>query len=126
MKKIKLESRIVIGILFILTLISIALTSYYSYNLHHSFDLSSKLQEKRTKSIILADELRQSSDDLTNFARMYAITEDLRYKLIYNRIIDIRNGKEVRPPGYQEVYWDLQVLNTKGINLFTVIVDSGS
>lgn len=123
MKKIKLESRVVIGILFILTLISIALTSYYSYNLHHSFDLSSKLQEKRTKSIILADELRQSSDDLTNFARMYAITGDPKYKLIYNRIIDIRNGKEVRPPGYQEVYWDLQVLNTKGINLFTVIVD---
>lgn len=124
MKKIlRIESAWVISGLFILSLFSTAMTLYYSYRLNLSLDENIKFQENRTQSILLADELRQSSDDLTNFARMYAITEEIRYKLIYNRIIDIRNGKETRPPGYQEVYWDLEVLSPNSLNMFTVIVD---
>jgi len=123
MKRIRFESKFIIGTLFVLTLLTISLTTFFSYKLHQSFTQSTKLQDKRTHSIVLADELRQSSDDLTNFARMYAVTEDPRYKLVYNRIIDIRNGDEIRPPGYQEIYWDLEVLNTNGVNLFTVCVD---
>ncbi len=98
-KFLKLESKIIIGALFGLTLVTIGVAAFYSYRLHNSFNHSTELQKKRTESIVLADELRQSSDDLTNFARMYAVTEDPKYKLIYNRIIDIRNGKETRPPG---------------------------
>ena len=120
---LRIESKIIIGSLFGMTLFTIGTAAFYSYRLHNSFNHSTELQERRTKSIVLADELRQSSDDLTNFARMYAITEDPKYKLIYNRIIDIRNGMVTRPPGYQEVYWDLAVVNTNGINLFTVVVD---
>ena len=123
MKRVKLESRIIIGALFALTIISIVLTSYYSYQVYDSFKNVKKLQEKRIRSITLADELRQSSDDLTNFARMYAITGNKQYKFIYNRIIDIRNGTETRPPGYENIYWDLNVLNLDGLNLFTVAVD---
>ena len=123
MKAIKFESRLVAGILFALTLTSITLVSYYSYEVYRSFSRSTELQEKRSRSIALANELRQSSDDLTNFARMYAITEDKQYKFIYNRIIDIRNGIETRPPGYQDIYWDLNVLSLDGLNLFTVMID---
>jgi signal transduction histidine kinase len=123
MKDVKFESKIVSGILFVLTLISIILTSYYSYEVYQSFNRSTLLQEKRAQSIELADELRQSSDDLTNFARMYAVTGDKKYKFIYNRIISIRDGTEIRPPEYQDINWDLNVLNQDGINLFTVVVD---
>ena len=62
--------------------------------------------DMRHQSFLLADELRQSSDDLTRMARTYVITGDVRYKLAYQAILEIRNGKQPRPGGYQNVYWD--------------------
>ena len=39
----------------------------------------------------LADELRQSSDDLTRMARTYAVTGNEKYQKFFNRILTIRN-----------------------------------
>ncbi|MGI9372907.1 MAG: adenylate/guanylate cyclase domain-containing protein [Hyphomicrobiales bacterium] len=66
-------------------------------------------EERRYDSYLLADELRQSSDDLTRFVRTYAMTGDARYKDYYRKILNIRNGKSARPEGYGGVYWDLVV-----------------
>lgn len=66
-------------------------------------------QQRRHESYQLADELRQSSDDLTRFARTYAVTGDARYEKYYWKILDIRNGVSVRPKGYEGVYWDLVI-----------------
>lgn len=66
-------------------------------------------QQRRYESYALADELRQSSDDLTRFARTFAVTGDERYRDYYHRILAIRNGESVRPEGYEGVYWDLVV-----------------
>lgn len=66
-------------------------------------------QSRRYESYLLADELRQSSDDLTRFARMYVATGEDRYLRYYWNILDIRNGKIPRPQGYEGVYWDLVV-----------------
>lgn len=66
-------------------------------------------QRRRHLSYLLADELRQSSDDLTKFARTFAVTGDTRYRDYYWRILDIRNGTSIRPEGYEGVYWDLVV-----------------
>ncbi|MGE0236859.1 hypothetical protein [Methylocystis sp.] len=54
-------------------------------------------QRRRYDTYLLADELRQSSDDLTRFARMYVATGDDRYLRYYWNILDIRNGKIPRP-----------------------------
>jgi signal transduction histidine kinase len=54
----------------------------------------------------LADELRQSSDDLTRMARTYVVTGDLRYEEYFRPILAIRNGEAPRPENYQGVYWD--------------------
>ena len=54
-----------------------------------------------------ADELRQSSDELTRYARTYANTGDSQYKDIYFRILDIRNGFAKRPADYSSIYWDI-------------------
>ena len=43
-------------------------------------------------SYLLADELRQSSDDLTRLGRTYVITKDPAYEQQYMRILAIRNG----------------------------------
>ncbi|GAA4184508.1 methyl-accepting chemotaxis protein [Shinella granuli] len=58
------------------------------------------------RSYLLADELRQSSDDLTRLVRVYASTGDTQYRDQYNRILDIRNGLAPRPLDYHRVYWD--------------------
>lgn len=53
----------------------------------------------------LAREMRQSSDDLTKYARLYAQTKNPQYKEIYQAIVDIRAGKVDRPKGYDATYW---------------------
>ncbi len=63
--------------------------------------------ELRLQSYLLADQLRQSSDDLTRMARAYAATGNPIYKQHYQEILDIRNGKRARPEHYENIYWDL-------------------
>ena len=56
-------------------------------------------QETRFLSYLLADELRQSSDDLTRLARTYVATGDSRFEDQYWAVLDVRNGKTPRPDG---------------------------
>ena len=65
-----------------------------------------KVEEQRYQSYQLADELRQSSDDLTRFARTYAITGNPVYEKYFYTILNIRDGKIARPENYQGIYWD--------------------
>src|SRR5215510_3101461 len=64
---------------------------------------------RRYHSYQLADELRQSSDDLTRMARLYAVTGEQRYREYFGRILAIRDGKAPRPLDYGNIYWDLMV-----------------
>ncbi len=64
-------------------------------------------QEQRYHSYLLADELRQSSDDLTRMARTYVVTGNKQYEKMYWDILAIRNGEKSRPQNYERVYWDL-------------------
>jgi len=64
-------------------------------------------QIQRYLSYLLADELRQSSDDLTRLARTYVVTGDDKYEKMYWDILDIRNGKKARPEHMERIYWDL-------------------
>jgi methyl-accepting chemotaxis protein len=65
------------------------------------------LQTQRYHSYLLADELRQSSDDLTRLARTYVVTGNALYKQQYMDILAIRNGEKPRPEEYHRIYWDL-------------------
>jgi methyl-accepting chemotaxis protein len=58
------------------------------------------------QSYLLADELRQSSDDLTRLGRAYVATGNPEYEREYFAILDIRNGKAPRPVAYNRIYWD--------------------
>lgn len=64
----------------------------------------------RYQSYQAADELRQSSDDLTRLGRTYVLTGDETYEKMYMDILAIRNGDKPRPQNYHTIYWDL-VLN---------------
>lgn len=57
---------------------------------------------------VLADGLRQTSDDLSRMVRLYAVTGDPVYKDYFDQILAIRNGEQARPDQYFQIpYWDL-------------------
>lgn len=65
--------------------------------------------EQRYQSYLLADELRQSSDDLSRMARTYSVSGDYNYIEMYKDILAIRNGNKPIPQTYHQIYWDLMV-----------------
>ena len=65
-----------------------------------------KAADSRYQSYLLADELRQSSDDLTRLARTYVVTGEAAYEQQYMDILAIRNGQKPRPQHYERIYWD--------------------
>lgn len=90
----------VTGGLMLLIILFFALLSHTNKSL-------SQAHLQRYMSYQLADELRQSSDDLTRLARTYVVTGDERYARQYQSIVDIRAGKQNRPQEYSRIYWDL-------------------
>jgi len=84
----------------LLLLVSFGVYVYSEKQIDHAHN-------QRYLSHDLADQLRQSSDDLTRMARTFVVTGDLRYKKYYQEILDIRNGIIPQPTGYQNIYWDL-------------------
>ena len=75
-------------------------------SLKSASDEVARSADLRYRSYLLADELRQSSDDLTRLVRTYAVTGDAKYEKQYFDILDIRNGKKPRPEHYERIYWD--------------------
>ena len=71
-----------------------------------SDNIIAREQSRRYESYRLADELRQTSDDLTRMTRAYAATSDDRFREYVKRILDIRSGKHPRPEDYHTIYWD--------------------
>jgi sigma-B regulation protein RsbU (phosphoserine phosphatase) len=72
-----------------------------------------RAEARRYQSYKLADELRQSSDDLTRMARLYAVTGETRYRTYFDEILAIRDGKVPRPLDYGSVYWDFVTASGK-------------
>ena len=56
--------------------------------LRHIQDDVEAAQERRHISNALARELHQSSDDLTRFARTFAVTGDTRYRDYFHKVLD--------------------------------------
>ncbi len=72
-----------------------------------------RANELRHDSLLLANELRQSTDDLTRMARTYVMTGNPIWKKFYQDIIDIRDGKQPRPEKYHRPYWNLILTDGK-------------
>jgi methyl-accepting chemotaxis protein len=64
-------------------------------------------QEVRHQSYLLANEFRQSVEDLTSYARSYVVTGDLKYERMYQNVLDIRDGKMPRKDGQTASLTDL-------------------
>ncbi len=105
MRSMSIKS-LLIAIFSILIVLLSALFGTLTY-LSGAHNQISDAEHRRFQSFKLADELRQSSDDLTRMARTYVATGDERYAKYYQEILDIRNGVAPRPLHYDLVYWDL-------------------
>lgn len=87
------------SLLLFLTLLSLT-------KLSTEADHLAQAESKRYQSYLLADMMRQSSDDLTRLARTYVLTNDSRYEQQYWDILAIRNGEKPMPEAYERIYWD--------------------
>ncbi len=94
--------------LIVALIISAAMVSLV-IQLRETLNSVTETQNRRFHSTLLADELRQSSDDLTNFARLYVQTGSKKFKAYFHQILAIRDGAIPRPKGYQGIYWDFIV-----------------
>ena len=65
-----------------------------------------RAENRRTTSFLLADSMRQSSNDLTNMVRLYVSTGDPRYRRYYDEILAIRAGTAPRPRNYNSSFWN--------------------
>ena len=74
--------------------------------LQDAFSNARQAYQNQYLSYRLADELRQSSDDITRNARTYVVTGDTRWEEQFLSVIAIRNGEKARPVDYHRIYWD--------------------
>ena len=91
---------------FFILLIALGVTSRL---LNLSLGEMKRSQEVRYQSYLLASELRHSIDDMTRFARTYAVTVDPVYLAYYKHVLGIREGKKPHPENYHRIYWDFIV-----------------
>jgi len=87
----------------------IILLSFWGFVVFQIMDIqeeqSIKNESYHLQSYNIANELRQSSDDLTRMARTYVSTGNAIYEQYYFKILAIRNGEAPRPKKYPSTYW---------------------
>jgi signal transduction histidine kinase/CheY-like chemotaxis protein/HPt (histidine-containing phosphotransfer) domain-containing protein len=71
-------------------------------------------ENRRTTSFLIADSMRQSSNDLTNMVRLFVSSGDPRYRGYYYEILAIRAGTAPRPRNYDSSFWDRVLASGKG------------
>ena len=107
MMTIRKSMYIIFVILFTFFLLMIALVSLL-LNQHSKL---LQMQERQYNSYKIADELRQTSDDLTRMVRTYVVTGDPIYEKYFHDILAIRNGDIPRPENYDDIFWDYVIVN---------------
>lgn len=90
--------KILLGFLAFTVILS-GLTLIGMFQVSKAQKQATEANQSRYLSYLLADELRQSSDDLTRLARTYVVTGDAGYKQEYFAVLDIRNGIKPRADG---------------------------
>lgn len=104
----------IISILMVVLLLgATAFSGYSEYKVNKASQQIAETYDNRYRTYLLADEFRQSSEDLTRFARLMASTGDARFQEYYQGILDIRDGKRPRPENYHLPYWDQVVAGAK-------------
>ena len=94
------------NIALVLLLASIGLLVFHSLSIREDIY---KSERHRLEALLLAEEMLQSSNDLTRMARTYVMTANPIYKRYFMEILEIRDGVRPRPLNYSPTYWHLIV-----------------
>lgn len=106
-----MKLRYLLGLFLTGSLLTTTVTVWQVIALDGALDRVEDAEQRRLESIALAEELRQSSDDLTRFARMYVQTGDQRFETYFRNVLAIRNGELPRPDGYESIFWDRVIVD---------------
>ncbi len=93
--KTKSKFQILYGIIIIM----LSILCFLSFLMLDNQKEMKRSYSKRYKSNLAANELRESSEHLTSYSRLYIITQDIKWKNKYQEVLDIRNGKKQRADG---------------------------
>ena len=102
--RLRQKLTVLIGVLLAL----VAVTVFTQWALSRANHEISAAYQQRYDSYLLADELRQSSDDLTRLARNFVVTGEPMWRAQYDEVAAIRAGEQPRPAGYEGIYWDFR------------------
>ncbi|MDB5385026.1 MAG: domain S-box [Planctomycetaceae bacterium] len=103
---VKIFCRVVLGSIFALLAALALMVALLMFN-HRQSQAS---QRTRQKAYLLADQLRQTRDDLTRFVRSYVVTGDPRYLQYYRDAQSLRDGTKQLPANFLgRVYWEFVV-----------------
>ncbi|MBX9298494.1 methyl-accepting chemotaxis protein [Chromobacterium vaccinii] len=94
-----------------LTILLLSLVLLCTFQLQRALATQAQAESQRYQSYLLANELRQSSDDLTRLVRTYAETGNSMYERQYWAVLAIRNGQLPRPEHYNRIYWDFMAVD---------------
>ncbi|VEF25564.1 Uncharacterised protein [Shewanella baltica] len=78
-----MKTKTMMSVVFSTIVASAVISAALSFNVKSKIDLFNDAASIRYQSYQVADELRQSSDDLTRLARTYAVTGDEKYENVY-------------------------------------------
>lgn len=84
----------------------ITTSSVFVVLLTQNHDQGAADKARNAASLNLAWELKQSSDNLTRFARTFAVTGNPKYELFFKKIAAMRDGLQPYPKEYSPFYWD--------------------
>lgn len=102
-----LKNFTILSVASLTLLITLLLVTVYQ-----SREMQREIIEKERRqfaSLRLANELFQTSEDLTRMARAYVVTGNPVYKTYFNQIVAIRNGQLPRPYDFSTTtYWHLE------------------
>jgi signal transduction histidine kinase/CheY-like chemotaxis protein/HPt (histidine-containing phosphotransfer) domain-containing protein len=73
---------------------------------HSTASQRTAVEHQRVTGFLLSDQMRQSSNDLTEMVRLYVTTGNQRYRRYYFDILAIRAGTAPRPVDYDSSFWD--------------------
>ena len=93
------------GVLFVFAGLTVSIGTFVLLLLELEQN-TKEIDTNRYDSIHLAYELKQSSDDLTRFARTFSVTGDPKYEAYFHDIVAVRDGKKPHPKNNTPSYWD--------------------
>lgn len=102
----KLSLRQKFTVLTAVLLAAAAVLAFTQWTVDRASGEIAEASQQRFVSYKLANELRQSSDDLTRMVRAYVATGDAKWEQEYQQVVGIRAGTLPRPAGYDGIYWD--------------------